>query len=228
MRAAATAGGDIVPRGPEREFFQAVSGTLEAPWEIGRAQAAVVNLVYDGAFDGCSVLDVGCGIGDNSLYIARHARKAVVTACDLVERALDVVRQKAAGTGLPMECLQQDLIAPLQGELQGRQFDVVLDANVFHCFAPGPDRDAYVANLARLVKPGGQLIMLVFSDKQGGSRGPVRISQADIHASFGPPDWAVESIEDAVTETNPIDLIGDGGPMQTEVPAYLAHIRRAG
>ena len=30
-----------------------VSGTLEAPWEIGRAQAAVMNLVYDGAFDGC-------------------------------------------------------------------------------------------------------------------------------------------------------------------------------
>jgi len=35
-----------------------------------------------------------------------------------VERALDVARQKAAGTGLPLECLQQDLLAPLQGELQ--------------------------------------------------------------------------------------------------------------
>ena len=30
-----------------------VSGTNEAPWEIGRAQAAVVHLVYDGEFDGC-------------------------------------------------------------------------------------------------------------------------------------------------------------------------------
>lgn len=69
--------------------------------------------------------------------------------------------------------------------------------------------------------------MLVFSDKQGGSRGPVRVSKADIHASFAAPTWQVESIEDAV-ETNPIDLIGDGGPPQTEVPAYLAHIRKAG
>ncbi|PRW44457.1 SAM-dependent methyltransferase [Chlorella sorokiniana] len=202
---------------------------MEAPWEIGRAQAAVVNLVYDGTFDGCSVLDVGCGIGDNSLYIARHARKAIVTACDLVERALDVVRHKAAGTGLPLECVQQDLLTPLQGELQGRQFDVVLDANVYHCFSPGPDRDAYVANLARLVRLGGRLVMLVFSDKQGGSRGPVRVSQADIRASFGPPGWEVESIEDAVTESNPIDLVGDGETLQTEVPAYLAHVlRKAG
>lgn len=35
-----------------------------------------------------------------------------------VERALDVARQKAAGTGLPLEVLQQDLLGPLQGELQ--------------------------------------------------------------------------------------------------------------
>ena len=70
--------------------------------------------------------------------------------------------------------------------------------------------------------------MLVFSDKQGGSRGPVRISQADIHASFGPPSWEVESSEDALTEPNPGAVLGDGGPPQTEGPAYLAHICRAG
>jgi len=38
--------------------------------------------------------------------------------------------------------------------MQGRQFDVVLDANLYHCFSPGANRDAYVANLAQLVKPG--------------------------------------------------------------------------
>ena len=40
-----------------------VSGTLEAPWEIGRAQAAVMNLVYDGAFDGCRQAFVGLAVG---------------------------------------------------------------------------------------------------------------------------------------------------------------------
>ncbi len=38
----------------------------------------------DGVFDGKSVLDVGCCIGDNSIHIAKHAKGATVTGCDLV------------------------------------------------------------------------------------------------------------------------------------------------
>lgn len=57
----------------------------------------------------------------------------------------------------------------LRTHLQGRQFDVVLDANVFHCFAPGPDRDAYVANLARLVKPGERCSVL-WCGSEGGDQ----------------------------------------------------------
>lgn len=32
----------------------------------------------------CSVLDIGCCVGDNSCYIAKHAKGASVTGCDLV------------------------------------------------------------------------------------------------------------------------------------------------
>lgn len=55
-----------------------------APWEIGRPQPEVKKLVDAGEFDGASVLDAGCCIGDNSMYIAAHARGATVTGCDLV------------------------------------------------------------------------------------------------------------------------------------------------
>lgn len=37
---------------------------------------------------------------------------------------------------------------------QGRQFDVLLDSCIYHCFDQGPERGAYVANVGRLVKPG--------------------------------------------------------------------------
>lgn len=40
------------------------------------------------------------------------------TSAAQVERAIEVVRQKAAGTGLGIECLQADMVAPLLPELQ--------------------------------------------------------------------------------------------------------------
>lgn len=48
-----------------------------------------------------------------------------------------------------------DLSVPLPSMLQGAQYDVVLDSALYHVFQPGPSRDAYVANVHRLVKPGG-------------------------------------------------------------------------
>ncbi|KAL4424849.1 hypothetical protein ABPG77_011099 [Micractinium sp. CCAP 211/92] len=205
---------------PERSYFQEIAGTLEAPWEIGKAQPAIAGLASDGVFDGKSVLDVGCCIGDNSIHIAKHAKGATVTGCDLVERALGVARSKAAEAGVEVEFVQQDLLLPLQGALQGRQFDVVLDSAVYHVFARGSkDRQDYVHTLGQLVKPGGRIVMLVFSDKQPGDQGPVRITKEDIHGSYPPPGWTVERIDDAIYECVPPRFEG-------KAQAYLAFIRK--
>ena len=68
--------------------------------------------------------------------------------------------------------------------------------------------------------PGGRVVLLVFSDKQGGDKGPVRVSQAAIHASYPAPAWRVESIQEAVYESMP--HAWDGA-----AHAYLALIRKA-
>ncbi|KAL4421233.1 hypothetical protein ABPG75_010524 [Micractinium tetrahymenae] len=209
---------DSVPAS-ERAFFEQISGTCEAPWEIGRAQPVIARLAAEGVFDGKSVLDVGCCIGDNSIHIAKHAKGSSMTGCDLVERALGVARSKAAEAGLEVEFVQQDLLLPPQGALQGRQFDVVLDSAVYHVWRSSKDREAYVRTLRQLLKPGGRIVMLVFSDKQPGEEGPMRIAKGDIHGSYGPPTWTVESIEDSTYETVPSKY---GGSAQ----AYLAFISK--
>jgi 2-polyprenyl-3-methyl-5-hydroxy-6-metoxy-1,4-benzoquinol methylase len=57
---------------PRQNIFFRLSGAGNSPWEIGRAQSVIIKLVEQGAFQG-EVLDVGCGIGDNAIYIASHA-----------------------------------------------------------------------------------------------------------------------------------------------------------
>ena len=49
--------------------------------------------------------------------------------------------------------------------------------------------------------------MLVFSDRQSGTLGPRRISQAEIRASFA-EGWSILSIEPAILETN-VGFFGD-------------------
>ena len=68
---------------PSQDLFHRLSGTGDSPWEIGRPQPAIVKLVEQGVFQG-EVLDIGCGIGDNAIYIANHANRIHLTAIDLV------------------------------------------------------------------------------------------------------------------------------------------------
>src|SRR5665213_2039764 len=52
----------------ERQLFEQMYQG-QAPWDIGRAQPSIVKLEAAGQIPG-SVLDVGCGTGDNALYLA--------------------------------------------------------------------------------------------------------------------------------------------------------------
>ena len=82
----------------------------------------------------------------------------------------------------------------------GERWQTVLDCGVFHVF-DDTDRPRYVASLAAAVEPGGRYHMLVFSDRQSGTLGPRRISQAEIRTSFA-EGWTIVSIEPAILETN--------------------------
>ena len=53
------------------------------PWAIGRPQPVIINLVERGVFHG-EILDMGCGEGDNAVYIAKHVNNINITAIDLV------------------------------------------------------------------------------------------------------------------------------------------------
>lgn len=65
------------------DYFFDLSGTGDAAWEIHRPQLVIVQLVEQGFFHG-EILDIGCGIGDNAIYIATHVNNVNITAIDMV------------------------------------------------------------------------------------------------------------------------------------------------
>ena len=103
------------------------------------------------------VLDVGCGNGLTTREAARLASAGSVTGVDLSTRMLDQARRRAAADGLAnVSFVQADVQIADLGEAR---YDRVISRNGVMFFG---DPVAAFANLARALKPGGRMVLLVW------------------------------------------------------------------
>jgi SAM-dependent methyltransferase len=187
-----------------------------APWVIGRPQPAVVRLYAAGGFAG-RVLDAGCGTGDNAIFLARQGLPVV--AIDFVPAAIETARRAAERERLPIDFRVADI---LQWADTAERFDTVLDSGLFHVF-PTDRRGEYVRVLALLVSPGGRAHVLCFSDREPGTDGPLRITQAELLDAFryGWSNERLEAIRFEAAQGPGMPRFSPGGPH-----AWLATFRR--
>jgi SAM-dependent methyltransferase len=178
------------------------------PWDIGRPQPAIVRLAETGRITG-SVLDVGCGTGENVLYLAEHGYTAA--GVDGAPTAIKKARAKAKQRGLSESFEVGDALNLPTPE---RLFDTVIDSGLFHVFSDD-ERPRFRESLGRVVRSGGTYFLMCFSDHQPGDWGPRRVTQAEIRAVFT-DGWRVNSIEPSAFETT----FGDA-------QAWLATISRS-
>jgi ubiquinone/menaquinone biosynthesis C-methylase UbiE len=200
----------------ERQLFEQMYAGL-APWDIGRAQRAIVDLAEAGEIRG-SVLDVGCGTGDNALYLASKGH--AVTGLDFVPMAIDRARSKAKDRGVDARFEVGDA---LNLASLGRQFDTVIDCGLFHTF-DDEQRPRFVDGLAAVLRKGGVLHVLCFSDREPGEEGPRRVTEREIRDTFAAPTWKIQRIEPTRFEINSDaerPMFTPGGPH-----AWLATIER--
>jgi SAM-dependent methyltransferase len=198
---------------PDRSTFESAYAGA-APWDIGWPQRALVEVADRIAG---SVLDAGCGTGENALFLAARGHK--VTGIDFLAEPIARAKQKAADRGLKANFLVMDALA-LQHLPE--VFDTVIDSGLFHVFADD-DRRRYVEGLATVLRPGGRLYLLCFSDAEPGTQGPRRVSRAELDAAFA-DGWTIESVEPFRFEVRPDipDLaFSPGGPK-----AWFAVVRR--
>jgi cyclopropane fatty-acyl-phospholipid synthase-like methyltransferase len=165
----------------------------KAPWDIGRPQPAFLTFAHMVVG---SVLDAGCGTGEHALFFAAKGHE--VTGFDFLEEAIAAAKRKAAERGLTATFLVQDA---LKLQEWPARFDNVIDSGLFHVFSD-EDRAAYVAGLGTVLKRGGHLLLLCFSDQTPGTQGPRRLTQEELRKAFS-EGWEIKAIEPARLEVRP-------------------------
>jgi cyclopropane fatty-acyl-phospholipid synthase-like methyltransferase len=175
---------------------ESYTGEAPPPWDIGRPQPTIARLAESGLLTG-RVLDVGCGTGEHALLAASNGAQA--TGVDLSPTAIGRARAKASERALDVRFEIADALHLSQ---LGLEFDVIVDSGVFHVFS-NEDRPRYVASLAGVLRPGGTLYLMCFSDRQPGDFGPRRVRQDELRTSFS-DGWAVKSITADTFEINPM------------------------
>lgn len=153
------------------------------PWD-GHPIASSLRELVEGAtaLKPGTALDIGCGTGDNALYLAGLGWD--VTGVDYVATAVQKARAKAT---------KRDASAPgvvrfdradatrLTGQGIGANFDLIVDNGCLHGMS-ADDRDAYVGEVTAVAAPDARLLIVAFVP--GASFGVPGIDPAEVQRRF--------------------------------------------
>ena len=159
--------------GPRRKYscclYPAATTTLDEAEELALAETAA----HADLADGQDILELGCGWGSLSLWMAEHFRGARITAVSNSAPQRRHIEAEAAARGLSNLSV---VTADMNGFTPGARFDRVVSVEMFEHMSNWPE---LLGRIHAWLKPDGRLFLHVFSHRAT----PYRFDHTD------PADW---------------------------------------
>ncbi len=173
-----------------------------APWDIGGPRPELVRLVESGKLETCKTIDLGCGIGENVIYLVQQGFE--VTGTDISPRVIAKARRKAQVAGVSPTFLVGD-VTNLTG-VEG-PFNLVVDNGCLYSLFSSGARESYLWTVLCLTRPGSDYFLRCFiRDPWQRLSLPIgRMEPAEVEYRFGrqfdienikalPPGLAIDTV----------------------------------
>lgn len=152
------------------------------PWEIHRPDYNLINVVRDTPILPCRALDIGCGTGNNAIWLRQQGFDAV--GIDSNEIAIAGARDKAKESQVDCPFYQLDFFAE---NIPGAPFDFTFDRGCFHHFRQFDRLHHFAERTFGLLNNGGLWLSLAGStDERREGPGPPQLSAGDIVTAVEP------------------------------------------
>ncbi|HET7666880.1 MAG TPA: class I SAM-dependent methyltransferase [Mycobacterium sp.] len=167
------------------------------PWDGHPLAKSLQNVIEgDGALAPGTALDLGCGTGDSSIYLAKHGW--LVTGIDFVAKAVEKAQAKARASEVTVNFVRAD-VTRLSTEGIGSNFDLIVDNGCLHGMS-AEDRDAYVREVTAVAAPGARLLLVEFVT--GASYGVPGIDPDEVEQRFAAAWTLVSSGDEPALDHN--------------------------
>jgi len=162
------------------------------------SQELVAAIAALGIAPGGSALDIGCGAGREAIFLSRCGLKTI--GIDVSAKAIAVARERARAEAAEVEWREG---SALKLPVDDRSIDFANDRGCFHHIEDA-DRGRYAQEVARVLKPGGWLLLRGASE--AGEEGFVPVTEASTDRHFSRPEFTRGLVL-------PITMISDAGTL---------------
>jgi cyclopropane fatty-acyl-phospholipid synthase-like methyltransferase len=142
-----------------KDLFERIYEKPGAAWTKAEPPEELVKLIESGKVRPCKVIDIGCGEGFYSIYLASKGFE--VTGVDVSEKAIGYAEENAAKQGLKIRFMVMDV---LDLDKLRERFDFVFEWTIMHHITP-LQRQKYVENVSRILNKGGKYLSVCFNER---------------------------------------------------------------
>ena len=144
----------------DKEIFERVYSKPKAGWTKETPPEELVSLINSGEVTPCKSLDIGCGEGFYSIYLA--SKGFDVLGIDFSSKAIEYAAKNAIMADSTAGFMQMDIKSLLAMVEMGDHYGFVLEWSLLHHIHP-MERKAYIDDLSRIVNRGGKYLATCFN-----------------------------------------------------------------